>query len=142
MEFTGKKKFKVSTKSFESIEIYAVFEIDFDFPEVKKRIAEMSAFWADSPDASNPLREHLEYVLSVATSKIYHEQDRNWKLSDVETPVIAFCEGEYGEHYAIASREIVDGKYSWVAINQNGPIYNLAINVTQWQPLPRPLIKE
>ncbi|MDC4238411.1 hypothetical protein [Pasteurella multocida] len=85
MEFTGKKKFKVSTKSFESIEIYAVFEIDFDFPEVKKRIAEMSAFWADSPDASNPLREHLEYVLSVATSKIYHEQDRNWKLSDVES---------------------------------------------------------
>ncbi|HDR1050766.1 TPA: hypothetical protein QB330_000147 [Pasteurella multocida] len=85
MEFTGKKKFKVSTKTFESIEIYAVFEIDFDFPEVKKRIAEMSAFWADSPDASNPLREHLEYVLSVATSRIYHEQDRNWKLSDVES---------------------------------------------------------
>ncbi|HDR1228803.1 TPA: hypothetical protein QB641_002195 [Pasteurella multocida] len=85
MEFTGKKKFKVSTKSFESIEIYAVFEIDFDFPEVKKRIAEMSAFWADSPDASNPLREHLEYVLSVATSRVYHEQDRNWKLSDVES---------------------------------------------------------
>ncbi|MCL7769975.1 DUF551 domain-containing protein [Pasteurella multocida] len=64
------------------------------------------------------------------------------KLPEVETPVIAFCEGEYGEHYAIASREIVDGKYSWVAINQNGPIYDLAINVTQWQPLPRPLIKE
>ncbi|HDR1857106.1 TPA: hypothetical protein QB617_000894 [Pasteurella multocida] len=85
MEFTGKKKFKVSNGSFESIKIYAVFEIDFDFPEVKKRIAEMSAFWADSPDASNPLREHLEYVLSVATSKIYHEQDRNWKLSDVES---------------------------------------------------------
>ncbi|MFC0925948.1 hypothetical protein ACFGYT_00750 [Pasteurella multocida] len=85
MEFTGKKKFKVSTKTFESIEIYAVFEIDFDFPEVKKRIAEMSAFWADSPDASNPLREHLEYVLSVATSRVYHEQDRNWKLSDVES---------------------------------------------------------
>ncbi len=85
MEFTGKKKFKVSNGSFESIKIYAVFEIDFDFPEVKERIAEMSAFWADSPDASNPLREHLEYVLSVATSKIYHEQDRNWKLSDVES---------------------------------------------------------
>ncbi|HII3689779.1 TPA: hypothetical protein ACY37W_001626 [Pasteurella multocida] len=49
MEFTGKKKFKVSTKTFESIEIYAVFEIDFDFPEVKERITEMSAFWAGSP---------------------------------------------------------------------------------------------
>ncbi|HDR1137477.1 TPA: hypothetical protein QB301_001284 [Pasteurella multocida] len=85
MEFTGKKKFKVSTRTFESIEIYAVFEIDFDFPEVKERITKMSAFWAGSPDVSDPFREHLEYVLSIATSKIYHEQDRNWKLSDVES---------------------------------------------------------
>ncbi|HDR1912782.1 TPA: hypothetical protein QB648_002077 [Pasteurella multocida] len=85
MEFTGKKKFKVSIRTFESIEIYAVFEIDFDFPEVKERITEMSAFWAGSPDVSEPLKEHLAYVLTIATSKIYHEQDRNWKLSDVES---------------------------------------------------------
>ncbi|HHE3615085.1 TPA: DUF551 domain-containing protein [Pasteurella multocida] len=75
------------------------------------------------------------------------ENEKGWisvdeQLPEVETPVIAFCEGEYGEHYAIASREIADGEYFWVAINQNGPIYDLAINVTHWQPIPRPLIKE
>ncbi|WP_165544641.1 hypothetical protein [Pasteurella multocida] len=85
MEFTGKKKFKVSTRTFESIEIYAVFEIYFDFPKVKERIIEMSQFWSRSPDVSEPLEEHLAYVLTIATSKIYHEQDRNWKLSDVES---------------------------------------------------------
>ncbi|MCL7804903.1 hypothetical protein M8980_11570, partial [Pasteurella multocida] len=62
MEFIGKKKFKVSTKTFESIEIYAVFEIDFDFPKVKERIIEMSTFWSGSPEPSDPLIEHIQFV--------------------------------------------------------------------------------
>lgn len=36
-QYTGKKKFKVHNGTFESIEIYAVFEIDFDYPNVKEK---------------------------------------------------------------------------------------------------------
>lgn len=46
-QYTGKKKFKVHNGTFESIEIYAVFEIDFDYPNVKEKIIEMSTFWVD-----------------------------------------------------------------------------------------------
>ncbi|EGP02753.1 hypothetical protein GEW_13041 [Pasteurella multocida subsp. gallicida str. Anand1_poultry] len=93
------------------------------------------------------LRPALDQVINGYEKLNFHWEYSNWisvddKLPEVETPVIAFCEGEYGEHYAIASREIADGEYFWVAINQNGPIYDLAINVTHWQPIPRLLIKE
>ncbi|AKD38113.1 hypothetical protein I926_03935 [Pasteurella multocida subsp. multocida OH4807] len=71
------------------------------------------------------------------------ENEKGWisveeQLPEIETLVIGLCNGKYGEHYAIVSREIADGEYFWVAINHNGPNYDLAINVTHWQPLPPP----
>lgn len=85
MEFTGKKKFKVSNGIFESIEIYAIFEIDFDFPAVKEKIVEMSMFWAGSPDLSDSLKEHLEFILPIATNVLYHASQNDWRLSTIES---------------------------------------------------------
>ncbi|MDY0685686.1 hypothetical protein K7G92_000763 [Pasteurella canis] len=101
MEFAGKKKFKVSTKTFESIEIYAVFEIDFDFPKVKERIIEMSTFWSGSPEPSDPLIEHIQFVLPIATDSVYDIARRIFWLSSVndidknlwnKTEGFAYCE--------------------------------------------------
>ncbi|MCL7819000.1 hypothetical protein M8989_09985 [Pasteurella multocida] len=102
MEFIGKKKFKVSTKTFESIEIYAVFEIDFDFPKVKERIVEMSTFWAGSPDPSDPLIEHIQFALKEATVDIHYAESRLWIPPGIEmmndyiwNKLEGFCYGEY-----------------------------------------------
>ncbi|HDR1693352.1 TPA: hypothetical protein QB527_001233 [Pasteurella multocida] len=85
MEFTGKKKFKVSNGTFESVEIYAVFEVDFDFPDAKEKIVEMSMFWSDSPDLSDSLKTHLEFILPIATNALYHASQNNWRLSTVKS---------------------------------------------------------
>lgn len=102
MEFTGKKKFKVSNGTFESIEIYAIFEIDFDFLNVKEKIIEMSMFWSGSPDLNAPLKEHLEFILPIATSRLYHSSLHNFRLSNVKSlddhlwnSEEGFCYGEY-----------------------------------------------
>ncbi|MDA5609352.1 hypothetical protein [Pasteurella multocida] len=98
MEFTGKKKFKVSTKTFESIEIYAVFEIDFDFPKVKERIIEMSTFWSGSPGSGEPLIEHIQFVLPIATDSVYDIARRIFCVNDIDknlwnkTEGFAYCE--------------------------------------------------
>lgn len=102
MDFTGKKKFKVSNGSFQSIEIYAVFEIDFDFPKVKERIVEMSTFWTGSPDKNEQLEEHIKYVLPIATNKVYDIARHLWWMSSIKevdehlwNQKEGFCYGEY-----------------------------------------------
>lgn len=84
MQYTGKKKFKVHNGAFESIEIYAVFEIDFDYPNVKEKIIEMSTFWSGAPEEYDPLNEHIEYALKVATSTIYYANENNPSLYNTE----------------------------------------------------------
>lgn len=81
---TGKKEFRVHNGCFESVQISAIFEIDFDFPKIKDRIVEMSTFWSGSPDKNEPLEEHIEYALKIATSVIYHANDNNVALSTTE----------------------------------------------------------
>ena len=85
MQFTGKKKFKVSNGTFASIEIYAIFESDFDFPNVKEKIVEMSMFWSGSPDLSSSLKEHLEFILPIATSALYYASHNDWRLFTVKS---------------------------------------------------------
>ncbi len=82
-QYTGKKKFKVHNGTFESIEIYAVFEIDFDYPNVKEKIIEMSTFWGGLPEEDDPLNEHIEYLLPIATNAVYHAEQRDWRLSTI-----------------------------------------------------------
>ncbi|MGC6392856.1 DUF551 domain-containing protein [Pasteurella multocida] len=69
------------------------------------------------------------------------ENEKSWisvdeQLPEIETPVIGLCNSKCGEYYAIVSREIADGEYFWVAINEKGADYEFAIDVTHWQPLP------
>ncbi|MBN6075504.1 hypothetical protein HYE60_09680 [Aggregatibacter actinomycetemcomitans] len=85
MEFTGKKKFKVSNDTFGGIEIYAIFEIDFDFPGVKEKIVQMSMFWAGSPNLSDSLKEHLEFILPIATNALYYASQNDWRLPTIES---------------------------------------------------------
>lgn len=101
-KYEGKKEFRVHNGFFESISISAIFEIDFDFPEIKDRIIEMSTFWSDSPEKSEPLEEHIKYLLPIATNAIYHAEKRDWKLSTIDlldnylwTEEEGFAYGEY-----------------------------------------------
>lgn len=58
---TGVQKIKTSCENNE-----VIFEIDFDHPEAKKTIKEMSMSWSDCPIDSAPFEEHLKYWLQIA----------------------------------------------------------------------------
>ena len=102
---TEKKQFKVSNGNFESIKISAIFEIDFDFPKVKERIVEMSTFWSGSPSKDAPLEEHINYILPIATSTIYHANENNVILDSTEKLDERLWQNEegfaYGEYIGI-----------------------------------------
>ncbi|MCX8749218.1 hypothetical protein J3U75_07460 [Snodgrassella sp. B3088] len=91
---TGVQKIRAT---YENNEI--VFEIDFDHPEAKKTIKEMSRYWVGSPDEDAPIEHHLEFWLQIAGSTSYRIYCERLRFSDTYLSVAdGFCDmdGRFG----------------------------------------------
>lgn len=46
--------------------------IDFDFPEVREKIKDMSMFWSGHPEESEPFEEHLDFLLRLIATYVFY----------------------------------------------------------------------
>ena len=68
-KYTGKKLFKVINNQFDFHQCHINVAIDFDFPNVREKIKEMSCFWSDHPAESAPFERHLDFWLQILANE-------------------------------------------------------------------------
>lgn len=68
---TGKQLFII--QEYGLMDNYEVqVAIDFDFPDVHKKIKDMSMYWSGHPEESAPFEEHLDFFLRVLASDVFY----------------------------------------------------------------------
>lgn len=71
LKTTGKRLFII--RPYEMLDEYEVqIAIDFDFPDVKEKIKEMSLFWGGHPPEEAAFEEHLDFVLRLIAAETYY----------------------------------------------------------------------
>ncbi len=126
---TGKQLITVQHGWVSDIEVSVA--IDFDFPEVKQKIKDMSLFWSGHPTETAPFEEHLVFWLGVLANEAYvikvgenynnygvcrafNENEGYWPLDGTHGIILKSVCGPVleSDEYEISSQEAYTGDFA------------------------------